>query len=75
MVLRLRSSESVSERDEGKEEKSRIFTVHQDKHVLRLKHKKTVVLQKNEFLINDLDDAIGEKIMTPNTGLVLHHLV
>ena len=37
MVLRLRSSESVLERDEGKEEKSRIFTVHQDKHALLIK--------------------------------------
>ena len=37
MVLRLRSSESVLERDEGEEEKSRIFTVHQDKHALLIK--------------------------------------
>ena len=37
VVLRLRSSESVLERDEGKEEKSRIFTVHQDKHALLIK--------------------------------------
>ena len=37
MVLRLRSSESVLERDEGKEEKSRIFTVHQAKHALLFK--------------------------------------
>ena len=37
VVLRLRSSVSVLERDEGKEEKGRIFTVHQDKHALLFK--------------------------------------
>ena len=37
MVLRLRSSESVLERDVGKEEKSRIFTLHQAKHALLFK--------------------------------------
>ena len=37
VVLRLRSSESVLERDEGKEGKSRIFTEHQAKHALLLK--------------------------------------
>ena len=37
MVLRLRSSESVLERDEEKKEITRVFTVHQAKHVLRLK--------------------------------------
>ena len=37
VVLRLRSSGSVLERDEGKEEKGRIFTVHRDKHALLFK--------------------------------------